>query len=36
MSPRSVDLARSFERHLRAENKAERTVETYLAAVTQT
>jgi site-specific recombinase XerD len=35
MSPRSVDLARSFERHLRAENKSDRTVETYLEAVTQ-
>ena len=35
MSPRSVDLARSFERHLRAENKSGRTVETYLEAVNQ-
>ncbi len=31
--PRLPDLARSFERHLRAENKSERTVETYLEAV---
>ena len=30
----SVDLARSFERHLRAENKSD-TVETYLEGVTQ-
>jgi hypothetical protein len=35
MSPRSVDLARSFERHLRAENKSDRTAETYLEAVNQ-
>ena len=35
MSPRSVDLAGSFERHLRAENKSGRTVETYLEAVNQ-
>jgi site-specific recombinase XerD len=35
MSPRSVDLARSFERHFRAENKSGRTVETYLEAVNQ-
>jgi hypothetical protein len=27
------NLARSFERHLRAENKPDRTVETYLEAV---
>src|SRR6266545_8409904 len=32
----SIDpLARSFERHLRAENKAERTVHTYLEALGQ-
>ena len=31
--PRLPDLARSFERHLRAENKSDRTVETYLEAV---
>jgi site-specific recombinase XerD len=31
----SVDLPASFERHLRAENKSARTVETYLDAVTQ-
>jgi site-specific recombinase XerD len=31
----SVDLARSFERHLRAENKSDCTVETYLEAVSQ-
>jgi hypothetical protein len=30
---RLPDLARSFERHLRAENKSDRTVETYLEAV---
>jgi site-specific recombinase XerD len=35
MSRFSIDLARCFERHLRAENKADRTIETYLAAVTQ-
>jgi len=35
MSAWSVDLARSFERHLRSENTADRTVETNLAAVTQ-
>src|SRR5919198_2448057 len=34
MAPHSVDdLARSFERHLRAGNKSPRTVETYLQAV---
>ena len=32
---RVVDLVASFERHLRAENKSDRTVETYLEAVTQ-
>lgn len=31
--PRLPDLGRSFERHLRAENKSDRTVETYLEAV---
>jgi Phage integrase, N-terminal SAM-like domain len=31
--PRLPDLARSFERHLRAENKSDRTVETHLEAV---
>jgi site-specific recombinase XerD len=31
--PRLPDLARSFERHLRAENKSDRTIETYLEAV---
>src|SRR5919204_2699780 len=31
--PRLPDLVRSFERHLRAENKSDRTVETYLEAV---
>ena len=31
--PRLPDLARSFERHLRAENKSDRTVETYLEVV---
>ena len=31
--PRLPDLAHSFERHLRAENKSDRTVETYLEAV---
>jgi site-specific recombinase XerD len=31
--PRLPDLARSFERHLRAENKSDRTVGTYLEAV---
>jgi site-specific recombinase XerD len=35
MAGSSVDLPASFERHLRAENKSARTVETYLAAVTQ-
>jgi site-specific recombinase XerD len=35
MPPSSVDLPASFERHLRAENKSARTVETYLEAVTQ-
>jgi site-specific recombinase XerC len=33
MSGSSVDLARSFERHLRAERKSPRTVETYLEAL---
>jgi site-specific recombinase XerD len=33
MAASSVDLPASFERHLRAENKAARTVETYLEAV---
>jgi site-specific recombinase XerD len=32
-APRLPDLARSFERHLRAENKSDRTVETYLETV---
>jgi site-specific recombinase XerD len=31
--PRLPDLARSFERHLGAENKSDRTVETYSEAV---
>ncbi len=31
--PRLPDLTRSFERHLRAENKSDRTIETYLEAV---
>ena len=35
MAASSVDLPASFERHLRAENKAARTVETYLEAVLQ-
>jgi site-specific recombinase XerD len=35
MAAPSVDLAASFKRHLRAENKAARTVETYLEAVLQ-
>src|SRR5215216_3673451 len=35
MAAPSVDLQASFERHLRAENKAARTVETYLEAVLQ-
>jgi site-specific recombinase XerD len=35
MGARIDPLARSFERHLRAENKAERTVRTYLEAVGQ-
>ena len=36
MAPHSVDdLARSFERHLRAGNKSPRTVEAYLEAVSQ-
>ena len=36
MAPHSVDdLARSFERHLRAGNKSPRTIETYLQAVGQ-
>jgi site-specific recombinase XerD len=32
-SPSVADLARSFELHLRAENKRDRTIETYLEAV---
>ena len=35
MTTSSVDLPASFERHLRAENKSARTVETYLEAVLQ-
>jgi site-specific recombinase XerD len=35
MAASSVDLPASFERHLRAENKSARTVETYLEAVLQ-
>jgi hypothetical protein len=36
MAPHSVDdLARSFERHLRAGNKSPCTIETYLQAVDQ-
>jgi site-specific recombinase XerD len=35
MAASSVDLPASFERHLRAENKSARTVETYLEAVQQ-
>jgi site-specific recombinase XerD len=35
MAAPSVDLPASFERHLRAENKAARTVKTYLEAVLQ-
>jgi site-specific recombinase XerD len=35
MAASSVDLPASFERHLRAENKSARTVETYLEAVVQ-
>jgi site-specific recombinase XerD len=36
MAPHSVDdLARSFERHPRAQNKSPRTIETYLQAVDQ-
>ena len=35
MAASSVDLPTSFQRHLRAENKSARTVETYLAAVQQ-
>jgi len=35
MGARIDPLARSFERHLRAENKAERTVRTYLEALVQ-
>lgn len=36
MQAHSVDdLARSFERHLRAQNKSPRTVEAYLEAVSQ-
>jgi site-specific recombinase XerD len=35
MAGSSVDLPASFERHLRAENKSARTVETYLEAVLQ-
>jgi hypothetical protein len=31
--PRLPDLTRSFERHLRAENRSDRTIETYLEAV---
>jgi hypothetical protein len=31
--PRLPDLTRSFERHLRAENMSDRTIETYLEAV---
>jgi hypothetical protein len=31
--PRLPDLAHSFERHLRAENKSDRRIETYLEAV---
>src|SRR5574341_1700853 len=35
-APHSVDdLARSFERHLRAENNSPRTIETYLEALSQ-
>jgi hypothetical protein len=34
-APRVDDLARSFERHPRAENKSARTIETYLEAVRQ-
>ena len=34
-APRVDDLASSFERHLRAENKSARTIETYLEAATQ-
>jgi site-specific recombinase XerD len=33
--PRVDDLVRSFERHLRAENKSTRTIETYLESVRQ-
>jgi site-specific recombinase XerD len=33
VGPRLPDLARSFERHLRAKSKSDRTVETYLEAV---
>jgi site-specific recombinase XerD len=35
MAASSVDLPASFERHLRAESKSARTVETYLDAVAQ-
>jgi site-specific recombinase XerD len=35
MAASSVDFPTSFQRHLRAENKSARTVETYLDAVTQ-
>jgi site-specific recombinase XerD len=35
MTASSVDLPTSFQRHLRAENKSARTVETYLEAVQQ-
>jgi site-specific recombinase XerD len=35
MAASSVDLPASFERHLRAENKSARTIETYLTAVAQ-
>jgi hypothetical protein len=31
----SVDLPTSFQRHLRAENKSVRTIETYLEAIQQ-
>ena len=35
MTVSSVDLPTSFQRHLRAENKSVRTIETYLEAVQQ-
>src|ERR671934_1528 len=35
MAVSSVDLSASFERHLRAENKSARTIQTYLEAVQQ-